>query len=401
MPTLTYLGIDVLRMPFIKSTSLGHEVLHNWWGNGVYPDWDYGNWSEGLTTFMADYAYKERESEAAARAMRLEWLRDFAAVPPAQDTPLRSFTSRTHGVSQVVGYNKAAFMFFMLRDVMGTAAFDAGLRRFWAQRKFERSSWDDLRMAFEQASGRDLHGFFAQWLDRTGAPQVRIASAKRSAHASGHRLELELAQDTPAFSLRVPLAVEHPDGISMRQVELTQARQGFTLDIDARPQQVALDPELRLFRRLTRGELPPILRQVMLDASSKTAIASRDPSAQEAARALADALLDHGVREAQEGSRGPLLIVGLEGDVDSVLAQRGLPARPDRIGQKGSAQVWALYDAAGMPVLCVSARDAAALRSLIRPLPHYGRQSWLVFEGSKATERGVWPGKAEAVRVEE
>ena len=38
MPTFTYLGVDVLRLPFIKSTSLGHEVLHNWWGNGVYLD---------------------------------------------------------------------------------------------------------------------------------------------------------------------------------------------------------------------------------------------------------------------------------------------------------------------------------------------------------------------------
>ena len=67
MPTLTYLGIDVLRLPFIRDTSLGHEVLHNWWGNGVYPDYATGNWSEGLTTFMADHAYREQAGPAAAR----------------------------------------------------------------------------------------------------------------------------------------------------------------------------------------------------------------------------------------------------------------------------------------------------------------------------------------------
>lgn len=66
MPTLTYLGADVLRLPFIRKTSLGHEILHNWWGNGVYVDYTRGNWSEGLTTLMADYAYKEDESAAAA-----------------------------------------------------------------------------------------------------------------------------------------------------------------------------------------------------------------------------------------------------------------------------------------------------------------------------------------------
>lgn len=401
MPTLTYLGVDVLRLPFIKATSLGHEVLHNWWGNGVYPDWARGNWSEGLTTFMADYAYKERESEAAARGVRLEWLRDFAAVPPAQDTPLRAFTSRTHGVSQVVGYHKAAFLFLMLRDELGAQAFDAGLRRFWAQRRFLTSSWEDLRAAFEQESGRDLHAFFAQWLDRAGAPRVRIATAKRSAQGSRYRLELELAQDVPAFALRVPVVVEHGGSTSTRRVELSQSQQRFALDFDVRPERVFLDPDLRLFRRLAPNELPPILRQAMLDASSITVIASQDPSVREAARALADALLDHGVREAPANTHGPLLLIGLEDEVDRALAQRGLPGRPESLQRKGTAQVWSLSDATGTPVLCVSARDAAALRSLIRPLPHYGRQSWLVFEGGKAVERGVWPGEAAAVRIEE
>ena len=82
MPTLTYLGINVLRLPFIRTTSLGHEILHNWWGNGVYIDLTHGNWAEGLTTFMADYAYQEQKGPGTARAMRLQWLRDFASIPP-------------------------------------------------------------------------------------------------------------------------------------------------------------------------------------------------------------------------------------------------------------------------------------------------------------------------------
>jgi len=72
-----------VRLPFIRTTSLGHEVLHNWWGNGVYVDWERGNWCEGLTTFMADYAYKEEEGESAAREMRLV-LGDLAVVERVQ-----------------------------------------------------------------------------------------------------------------------------------------------------------------------------------------------------------------------------------------------------------------------------------------------------------------------------
>ena len=47
----------------------------------------------------------------------------------------------------------------------------------------------------------------------------------------------------------------------------------------------------------------------------------------------------------------------------------------------------------------VSARDAEALRSLQRPLPHYGAQSWLVFEDGRALERGTWPAPGRVIPV--
>jgi hypothetical protein len=41
----------------------------------------------------------------------------------------------------------------------------------------------------------------------------------------------------------------------------------------------------------------------------------------------------------------------------------------------------------------ISARDAESLAALVRPLPHYGRRSYVVFEGAKAIEMGVWPAR--------
>ena len=61
----------MIRLPFIMHTSLGHEIAHCWWGNGVYVDYEKGNWSEGLTTYVADYLYKERASLGQAREYRL------------------------------------------------------------------------------------------------------------------------------------------------------------------------------------------------------------------------------------------------------------------------------------------------------------------------------------------
>jgi hypothetical protein len=35
-PSYTLLGSTILRLPFILNTSLGHEIAHCWWGNGVF-----------------------------------------------------------------------------------------------------------------------------------------------------------------------------------------------------------------------------------------------------------------------------------------------------------------------------------------------------------------------------
>ena len=393
MPTLTYLGIDVLRLPFIRATSLGHEVLHNWWGNGVYVDYHSGNWAEGLTTFMADYAYKEAEGPDAARTMRLDWLRDYAAVPEDQDMSLRSFTARTHGTSQIIGYNKGAFVFYMLRARIGEEAFDRGLRRFWQDHRFRRAGWSDLRRAFEEASAQDLDAFFLQWLERPGAPRVRIERAQRV----GEDLHLTLTQRAPAYAIEVPVEIER-DGHARREIlALSQPRQHFVLREAGRAETLVLDPRLHVFRMLDDLELPPILRNVMVDRATRLSVASEDATFRAAAKALAHTVLDHPPVEGD--ATGPLMLVAPLDGIASALRARGLPTLPPELGAAGTAKVWTVKDQAGATVLLVAARDAQSLAALQRGLPHYGRQSWLVFEGPRAIARGTWPAQAQRAAI--
>ena len=399
MPTLTYLGAEVLRLPFIRATSLGHEVLHNWWGNGVYPDYATGNWSEGLTTFMADYAYKERESAQAAREMRLSWLRDFAALPEGSHPTLASFRSRSHGAAAAVGYGKSAMVFFMLRDLIGEDAFARGLRRFWEAKRFQVASWGDLRAAFEETSGRPLGPFFEQWLQRAGGPSVRLVEARAR---DGARLALTFEQPAPAYALRLPVELVSAQGAATRWVEVDRERQTVVLDVSATPEAVRLDPELRVWRRLAREELPPILRQWILARAPRLVVASRDRDAASAARSLAEAFFEASPQEAALPEalrqREPVLVVGVAADIDVLLARAGLPPRPASLGSRGTAQVWTVQRGADdVPVAVVSARDAGSLKALARPLPHYGAQGFLVFEGARAIERGAWPGTSRAI----
>jgi len=400
MPTLTYLGADVIRLPFIRATSLGHEVLHNWWGNGVYVDYAKGNWSEGLTTFMADYAYKEQASAEAAREMRLGWLRDFAAVSAGDHTPLAGFRSRTHGAAAAVGYGKSAMLFVMLRDMIGDEAFGKGIRSFWEKHRFTRAGWSELRAAFEEASGKRLGEFFDQWLNRAGGPSLAIAGARMG--ASGKRLQLTIEQSAPAYAMRVPVEIVYQDGSETRWIDVTRAREQVDVDLPATPAGVRLDPELRVWRMLDRDQLPPILRQWTIARSPRLAIAGDAQDVHEAAGALAQRLFETPPRtvplDAVSGGT-PLMLIGLHADVDTALARNGLPPRPPSLSGKGTAQVWTVPRNEGAPLAVVSAEHAGALRALLRPLPHYGAQSWIIFDGSRAIERGVWPAPGKLVKV--
>lgn len=390
MPTLTYIGAQVLGLPFIRGTSLGHEVLHNWWGNGVRVDHARGNWSEGLTTFMADYAFKEDESAQAARDMRLGWLRDLAAAPPGSQRPLAAFRAREHGADAVAGYGKSAMLFFMLRDAIGEAAFQGGLRRFWQQQRFKVASWDDLRAAFEQASGRDLRGFFAQWLERPGAAALRIVSARRDG-----ALKLQIAQSEPAYALHIPVEIRFDDRAETRWLGIKAKNEALSVDVAPHARSVRLDPDLRIYRRLEPDELPPILRQWIIAAAADVMVVSEHLPA---AKALAERFFESPFRVTDNVGAAPLLIIGLHDDVDAALSRLRLPPRPKEVAGKGTAQVWTVR-AAATPVAVVSAKDAASLAALERPLPHYGAQSWLVFEGARAAARGAWPPSPRAVPV--
>jgi hypothetical protein len=405
MPTLTYIGAQVLKLPFIRASSLGHEVLHNWWGNGVHADYARGNWSEGLTTFMADYFYKEQESAAAAREMRQSWLRDFAAVPAEAHRPLTSFRTRSHGgTDAAVGYGKAAMVFFMLRDAIGNERYERGIRSFWEKYRFRTASWADLQSTFEQASGQPLGTFFQQWVGRAGGPRVNVVDARVKRSSGGVVLTLGITQSAPAYALRLPVEILYSGRSEARSVNVERERQVVTIQLNDMPDGVRVDPELRVWRMLDRGELPPILRQWIVARAPRLVIAAAGRDAWLAAHNVAQSFFESTPREVNVAtlleSQDPVLIAGLHSEVDALLLAHALPPRPGVFDGRGSAEVWTIEQSGkAPPIAVVSARDATSLNATTRALPHYGAQSYLVFNGSQVINRGVWSTQARVVRV--
>ncbi|MDH3662833.1 MAG: M1 family aminopeptidase, partial [Alphaproteobacteria bacterium] len=379
-PGLTYVSSQILHMPFMLTRSLAHEILHNWWANGVFVDAGKGNWAEGLTTYMADYALAEAESEIAAWQMRLGWLRDFSALPAERDRPIDSFKSKGHDADQVVGYNKVAMVFHMLKRELGEDAFDAGLKGFWQTHKFKTAAWSDLKASFETAGGRGLDGFFAPWLTQTGAPALTLARAElRESSDGGYALDLEIASDSADYDLLVPVQIAVLDGIERRDVRLANGVADATIDLAERPLSVGIDQHHDLFRRLAADEAPPILRDVTLHDGTLTVIATNgSETTAELAKQLAARTLDTGLRLAEADDQAiraaPLMLIGTSEQMAPIMAKAGVGPAPSALQGQGTARSWVAARDDAPPALVVEADDEAALSALLRPLPHYGRQ---------------------------
>lgn len=412
MPSFTLLGPQVMRLPFILHSSLPHEILHNWWGNGVYVDYRQGNWSEGLTAYLADHLLRERAGQGAAYR-RNALLRYANYVSEGNDFPLKDFLGRHGEASQAVGYDKALMLFHMLRLQLGDRDFIVALRNFYQTQRFHRAGWDDLRHAFEEVAHRSLQAEFQQWLTRRGAPSLQLRKAHTRREGDHYLLSADIAQSQPgpAYRLSIPLAVQLQgrDLAWQTTIHLSQKQQTIRLKLPARPWRLQLDPEFDVFRRLDPGELPPTLSEALGADRLLMVLPSAAPAPRRAAyQRLAQAWSEGGrveVRWDKEMTQLPagraVWLLGWENrflnqiaaDVGSQLKLSADTAQLDgqtlhrkkqavvlSARQDGAARVWLGCD------------NPAAIPGLARKLPHYGSYSYLAFEGDAPTNilKGQW-----------
>jgi aminopeptidase N len=261
MPSFTLLGSQVIRLPFIIYTSLGHEVAHNWWGNSVYIDYDSGNWCEGLTTYFADHHYKEMKNKSEAALYRRDLNRDFTVyVKDQKDFPLQDFSERTESASRAIGYGKSALLFHQLRQIIGDSLFYKSFQTFYNDFKFKDASWQDIRKTAERVSKQNLNWFFSQWLERKGAPQVQLSSVL----LKDKNIEITLSQvQEGAYRLYVPIEVVSGDSTRViHRVWLEDSEQTFQLPVEGEARKITVDPDYDLLRKLERDEIPPTLSEI-------------------------------------------------------------------------------------------------------------------------------------------
>jgi hypothetical protein len=246
---------------------VAHELAHSWWGN-------YVGWrrpgpfmvSEALAQYGAVVAVETIEGQMAATEL-LSFGRKGPGVGKSakgyfwlrwkgRDETLMNPTRGNEDLGHALANSKGAWVYHMLRERVGDDLFFGTLRWLANQYGGGSISMVDLRRAFTDSAppGCRLETFFAQWLDRTGAPRLDFEWSDVS-QADVREVEVLVRQRDQAYDLDLDVAVDSRQGTVIHRVHLSQTEQGFTLIAAGRPTGIRLDPEYHLL--MWRPEYDP------------------------------------------------------------------------------------------------------------------------------------------------
>ena len=284
MPSFTLLGSGSIKRHYVQAYALGHEIVHSWIGNAVFNRQDHGNWVEGLTTYLANYYWHElmHDDRQAYEQRRLMVQAYSLYVTTERDYPVAKFVRKSDEADNAIGYQKAAFVFHLLRRELGDEAFWRGLKTFVSRFRNRPADWGNIEAVFSQESHQDLRWFFEQWVEQSGAPALSLGdvAASRVTEADSQerwRLAVQVRQAGKPFRMAVPIEIVMKDKTETRWIAMTQAEDMAEFLLPQQPMQVRLDPSLMAFRRFERTQLPPMLNGYVTDPRRTLVRAFSDP----------------------------------------------------------------------------------------------------------------------------
>ncbi|MEW6412119.1 MAG: hypothetical protein AB1483_06535 [Candidatus Zixiibacteriota bacterium] len=416
MPGWTLLGQQVLRLPFIIRTSLGHEVLHNWWGNSVYVDYDRGNWCEGATVYGADYRYKLSEAPDEALDYRKDILKQYISYVNAEnDFPLRAFKSRTSPDTRTIGYNKAMMVYHMIEEQIGSDAFFAAWKLIYNRNLGKKVSWEDWIAAFEETSGQKIYYIIPQWIDRAGAPKLDVAviESKHKPEKKTYEVKLQLGQmPGDKYLLQVPIRFSGTDYVFDTTVTLRDDKTTFKFKVPDVATSVEVDPDYHLFRRLYPEEVEPVVSAILGNPNKQFVTYKADDSVRALFRVFGTNLTEDSVSVASAE-----ILATMGGDEYAVLLNpsevpeylknsvivKGDSVKVDGVSYSrlGHTVVAAGQDLGQVKKYLVIITHAYPdLPRLGQLLMHYGRYSYLVFNGTRNVAKGQWKPETSPLKIQ-
>ena len=238
-----------------------HEMAHHWFGDSVSEsDWDDVWLSEGFATYFA-LLYTEFENGRDAFLAGVKRTRDTAMtyeLAHPEDTVVHNNLQNISDVffNSAQIYQGGAMVLHMLRGVLGTENFWAGIRLYSKRFYNGSASTDDLRHAFEDAcdaagncpkENQDLSWFFHEWLNR-GSIMKLDGGWRYDSTARQLQITLDQTQSQGLYRMPIEIAIavqrQGAPAMQMAKIVVEQQHNVLNVPLDMAPTDVQLDPNL-------------------------------------------------------------------------------------------------------------------------------------------------------------
>ena len=162
-----------------RAETLLHEMAHMWFGDLVTMRWWDDLWlNESFATFASVLCQAEATEYVNAWTsfanIEKSWAYRQDQLPSTH--PIAADIVDLHAVEvnfDGITYAKGASVLKQLVAYVGLANFLSGLKVYFARHAYDNAALADLLKALEEASGRDLSWWSAQWLETTGLNSLR------------------------------------------------------------------------------------------------------------------------------------------------------------------------------------------------------------------------------------
>ncbi len=236
---------------------VSHELAHQWFGDLLTcRDWSHGWLNEGFATYFGNlfYEYDQGHNEFIYRMMsfvRGEYMDEDAEryrrpiVEKVYDTASELFDRHL--------YEKAAWVLHLMRFTLGDALFWKSMQHYVKKHQLKNVETDDLRKAIEEATGRNLEGFFAQWFYKAGHPEFKVIYHWNDENKTAALTVTQTqspADDTPIFQIPVDVKFTTQKGSEIYRLEISEKEHTFYFPLTAKPKTVEFDPDEWILKTL-------------------------------------------------------------------------------------------------------------------------------------------------------
>ncbi|MBK5290881.1 MAG: peptidase M1 [Acidobacteriia bacterium] len=231
----------------VDTRLLSNQISRQWWGTLVSPVSRNHIWITNSAARYSELFWLEQNSgpaavEAEMKDIFVEAL-TVAEPPVIQSARLEDYSPEFWAVTSA----KGTAVLGMLRFIIGDEAFQKTLKSLLTTGAWKSLSTDDVRKAAETASGKNLQGFFIQWIESTGAPEFKLEYTVFRT-SKGFRIMGKINQDLDTFRMPVDLQIETEGNPETKQVEVVGTASEFFVESFGRPKKVVLDPAHRVLR---------------------------------------------------------------------------------------------------------------------------------------------------------